>query len=269
MIRSERSRFTLSLLPAQDYPVIDSFASTQGFRIEERVFKRLLEKTQFAMAQQDVRYYLNGMLIEAREGKIRSVATDGHRLAVCEADVALPKDVDTQVILPRKAVLELHRLLQDSEKEINLEFTPNHLRLLFDETVFTSKLIDGRFPDYKKVIPDNERIVIADRERLRQALTRASILSNEKYRGIRFKLEENTLTLKAHNPEQEEAEEQVEVAYKEGEISIGFNVLYLLDVLGAITDEKVQIALSDSNSSAVIRGQETEDSEYVVMPMRL
>jgi DNA polymerase-3 subunit beta len=269
-LQSGRSRFSLSLLPARDYPVIEPTPSNSVFTIKESMLNRLIEKTQFAMAQQDVRYYLNGMLFEINNGDIRTVATDGHRLAMSQVAKSVQEDINQQIILPRKAVIELGRLLGNSDNDIKIEMNNSYIRVLMDNAVFTSKLIDGRFPEYQRVMPTgSDKEVEADKNSLRQSLTRASILSNEKYRGIRFELRENTLKLQAHNPEQEESEEELEVNYNGGELKIGFNVGYLLDAINAIGEESIIIELKDTNSSALIYGKENEESRYVVMPMRI
>lgn len=272
VIRSGRSRFTLSLLPAQDYPIIEPSATNETITVKQSSFKRLLEKTQFAMAQQDVRYYLNGMLLEIKDGTLRTVATDGHRLAMSELkDAADPDlDLDLQVIIPRKAVIELIRLLDASDSEIRIDLSSNHVRFHMGETLFTSKLIDGRFPDYQRVMPENaNKRMLANKELLKRSLQRASILSNEKYRGIRFKLNNGLLQLQAHNPEQEEAEEEIEVDFNEGEITIGFNVGYVLDVLSSLSGDEVEMMLQDSNNSVMVSEQGSTCEQYVIMPMRL
>lgn len=270
VIRSGRSRFTLGLLPAQDYPAIEPSVSSQVFTVEERILKRLLDKTQFAMAQQDVRYYLNGLMLECQDRVLRAVATDAHRLALCEVAAIGGEDLEFQVIVPRKAVVELGRLLTEAQTKAQIELSTNHLRMHTSELVFTTKLIDGKYPDYRRVIPqESENALTVDKESLRLALIRASILSNEKYRGIRVKLSPGLMELLAHNPEQEEAEEQVEIAYQGTELVIGFNVGYLVDVLGAIEEQMVEVDLRDSNSSALIHGVGSDDTRYVVMPMRL
>ena len=221
------------------------------------------------MAQQDVRYYLNGMLLEIDGLNLRAVATDGHRLAVCEAPLEAKARNAQQVIVPRKGVLELQRIL-DGEGEAELAIGTNHVRAQIGEVRFTSKLIDGKFPDYSRVIPASPPAQIrADRDALRQALQRTAILSNEKYRGIRITVKKNAVTVQAHNPEQEEAEEEIEVAYDGADLEVGFNVNYLLDALAAIDGAEVEIGLSDSNSSCLIRSPGTASSRYVVMPMRL
>ncbi|MES9927617.1 MAG: DNA polymerase III subunit beta [Candidatus Thiodiazotropha sp. 6PDIVS] len=269
-LQSGRSRFSLSVLPAQDYPVIEPTPSSTVFSIKESVLNVLIENTQFAMAQQDVRYYLNGMLLELTAGDIRTVATDGHRLAMSQSLKTIDEKTNLQVILPRKAVIELSRLLSDSEEEIKVELSNSYIKVLFEKTVFTSKLIDGRFPEYQRVMPSgSDKEVEAKKSSIKQSLTRASILSNEKYRGIRFHLKPNLLELQAHNPEQEESEEELEVTYEGEELKIGFNVGYLLDAISAIKEETIIIELKDTNSSALIYGKNNQDSKYVVMPMRI
>ncbi|MES9939715.1 MAG: DNA polymerase III subunit beta [Candidatus Thiodiazotropha sp. 6PLUC1] len=269
-LQSGRSRFSLSVLPARDYPVIEPTPSSSVFSIKESILNTLIENTQFAMAQQDVRYYLNGMLLELSGGDIRTVATDGHRLAMSQSLKAIEEQINLQVILPRKAVIELSRLLSDSEDEIKVELSNSYIKVLFEQTVFTSKLIDGRFPEYQRVMPSgSDKEVEAEKSTIKQSLTRASILSNEKYRGIRFHLKPNLLELQAHNPEQEESEEELEVTYQGDELKIGFNVGYLLDAISAIKEETIIIELKDTNSSALIYGKNNKDSKYVVMPMRI
>ena len=222
------------------------------------------------MAQQDVRYYLNGILMELAPGKIRLVATDGHRLALSAVDLDTGVSEDKQIIIPRKAVLELARLLDLSDSPANCILSQNHLRVETGELVFTTKLIDGKFPDYQRVIPvDGNKTMEVEREVLKQALGRISILSNEKYRGIRLSLTNGNLAIQANNPDQEEAEEELPVDYTEAEMEIGFNVTYLIDVLNVLNSDKVQVKLKDSNSSAIISDSEDESSLYVVMPMRL
>jgi DNA polymerase-3 subunit beta len=268
-IRGGRSRFTLSSLPATDFPVIEEINAQQTLTLEQGEFRRLIDKTHFSMAQQDVRYYLNGLLLETDGKSLRAVATDGHRLAICEMALKDGKTGQQQVIVPRKGVLELQRIL-GTEGSIELAIGTNHVRAQIGEIRFTSKLIDGRFPEYGRVIPANpSKKVEADREALRAALQRTAILSNEKYRGIRLTARPDLLVIQAHNPEQEEAEDQVEVDYKGDEVEIGFNVNYLLDALGAIETEKVEIGLTDANSSCLIHAPGTVHTRYVVMPMRL
>jgi DNA polymerase-3 subunit beta len=268
-LRGGRSRFTLSSLPAAEFPLVEEINAQHTLTIAQGEFRRLIDKTHFSMAQQDVRYYLNGLLLETDGKALRAVATDGHRLALCETELAGKAKTTHQVIVPRKGVLELQRIL-GADGDIELAVGTNHVRAQIGDIRFTSKLIDGRFPEYGRVIPNSPpRVVEADREALRQALQRTAILSNEKYRGIRLMARPDLLTLQAHNPEQEEAEDQVEVSYKGEEVEIGFNVNYLLDALTAIEGDKVEIGLTDSNSSCLIHAPGTSHTRYVVMPMRL
>ena len=268
-IKAGRSRFTLSTLPAAEFPVVDEINAQQTLSVSQGEFRRLIDKTHFSMAQQDVRYYLNGMLLETEGKSLRAVATDGHRLALCETELANRAKSAQQVIVPRKGVLELQRVL-GTEGNLELAVGTNHVRAQVGHVRFTSKLIDGRFPEYGRVIPANPtKMIQADREVLRSALQRTAILSNEKYRGIRLVLKSDVLTLQAHNPEQEEAEDQIEVSYNGDELEVGFNVNYLLDALSAIDTEKVEIGLTDANSSCLIRAPGGTAARYVVMPMRL
>jgi DNA polymerase-3 subunit beta len=269
VIKAGRSRVSLSTLPAAEFPVIDDINSQQTVQVPRKELLRLLEKTHFSMAQQDVRYYLNGMLLEIDGMVLRAVATDGHRLALCESPLAARAKTTQQVIVPRKGVLELQRVLTD-EGVAELAIGTNHIRAQIGDIRFTSKLIDGRFPEYSRVIPAAPAAAIrADRDVLRQALQRTAILSNEKYRGIRVTVKRNTVTVQAHNPEQEEAEEEIEVGYEGVDLEVGFNVNYLLDALAAIDGQDVELGLTDSNSSCLIRSPGTTTARYVVMPMRL
>jgi len=268
-LKAARSRFTLSSLRAADFPTVEEIAAQQTLKVDRQAFRRLLEKTHFSMAQQDVRYYLNGLLFETEGETLRAVATDGHRLALAEIQLGNAAERNEQVIVPRKGVLELQRLL-DGEGEVDLTLGANHIRVQLDGIRLTSKLIDGRFPEYDRVVPKGvENVISADRGLLRQALQRTAILSNEKYRGVRLNLGQNSLTIQANNPEQEEAEEALEVEYSGPEMEIGFNVNYLLDALGAVDEDQVHMGLGDSNSSCLITGPTTENTKFVVMPMRL
>lgn len=268
-LKSGRSRFTLTTLPASEFPGVEEEPDTFSLQLSQQRLKELLEATSFAMAQQDVRYYLNGMLFEVDPAYLRLVATDGHRLAMetlsMDNDISEPQ----QLILPRKGVMEMARLL-DSDGDIHLTFGQNHLRATVTEYTFTSKLVDGKFPDYNRVLPKGgNKTVVGDCQLLRQAFSRVSILSNEKYRGVRVELSSGQLKVVANNPEQEEAEEVVNVQYEGDGLEIGFNVSYLIDVLTTVSSEKVRITLSDPNSSALLEAEEGSDAVYVVMPMRL
>ena len=269
-IRSGKSRFTLATLPAADFPVVEQVQGDNRFSMTQSQLKELIDRTQFSMAQQDVRYYLNGLMLEIGDGLLRAVATDGHRLALCDMDIDTAAQGSRQVIVPRKGIQELQRLLEDSDAPVQVEIGSNHLRVRTADVCFTSKLVDGRFPDYERVVPKGgDKLVVADRELFRQALLRTSILSNEKYRGIRLNLEKNNVKIQAHNPEQEEADEEFEVNYDGAPLEVGFNVTYLLDVLATVRSSDVEITLSDSNSSCLIRQPGSEQYRYVVMPMRL
>ncbi len=269
VIKAGRSRFSLSTLSALEFPVIDDIHAQQSVKLARKELLRLVQKTHFSMAQQDVRFYLNGMLLEIDGQLLRAVATDGHRLALSEASLNVKANTSQQVIVPRKGVLELQRILTE-EGDAELAIGTNHVRAQIGDVRFTSKLIDGRFPEYSRVIPAAATYAIkADRDVLRQALQRTSILSNEKYRGIRMTVKKNVLTVQAHNPEQEEAEEEIEVGYEGSDLEVGFNVNYLLDALAAIDGQEVELGLTDSNSSCLIRSPGNTGSRYVVMPMRL
>lgn len=272
-VKSGNSRFSLSTLPARDFPNVENSLGTHELTLKQGHLKRLIDRTGFAMAQQDVRYYLNGMLWELDSKQLRVVATDGHRLAMCtlKENIKVTGDGGAQVILPRKGVLELSRLLTEDDAEIQINIGSNHIRATTGEFTFTSKLVDGKFPDYDKVVPRApSNILKGSRQDLRQAFTRTAILSNEKFRGVRLKLTANTLDIVANNPEQEEAEETVPVNYAGEVLEIGFNVSYLLDVLGVLSGDQIKLSLADPNSSALLEEESDDgDSLYVVMPMRL
>ena len=272
-VKAGRSRFTLSTLPAADFPAVEANAGDISLEMEQALVKQLIDGTAFAMAQQDVRYYLNGLYFEVLGGRLRVVATDGHRLALATAPQRV-EATDLGVIIPRKGVLELSRLLEGTTP-IALSIGTNHIRATTEQFTFTSKLVDGKFPDYERVIPKNpDKLVVGDRAELKQAFTRTAILSNEKYRGVRLRLSQNSLDITANNPEQEQAEEVVAVEYSGAEMEIGFNVSYLLDVLSVLSQAQVRLCLSDEASSALLEhAQPPSDQEperlYVVMPMRL
>lgn len=269
VLRAGRSRFTLSSLPAAEFPLVEEINAQQHLSVSRKGLRELIDKTHFSMAQQDVRYYLNGMLLETEGEVLRAVATDGHRLALCETQLEAPSVSAQQVIVPRKGVLELQRTLV-GEGNLEVAVGTNHIRINIGDIRLTSKLIDGRFPEYARVLPARpSKIIEANRELLRQSFQRTAILSNEKYRGIRLNLKPGTLTIQAHNPEQEEAEDELEVSYEGEELEIGFNVSYLLDALAALDTEKVEIGLTDPNSSCLVRSPGAARARYVVMPMRL
>ncbi|OOH92427.1 DNA polymerase III subunit beta [Pasteurellaceae bacterium 15-036681] len=269
LIRADRSKFSLATLPASDYPSLMDWKPEVDFTIEQGTLARLIDATQFSMANQDARYFLNGMKFETEGNLLRTIATDGHRLAVCT--MALNQELLTHsVIVPRKAVLELSRLVGATADGVRLEIGTSNLRVAMNNTVFTTKLIDGRFPDYRRVLPRNaDRILEADAEVLKRALVRAAILSNDKFRGVRLALSNNLLKITANNPEQEEAEEIIDVSYQSTEMEIGFNVSYMLDVLNSLKCQRVRVSLVDANSSCLIEDCDNSSAEYVIMPMRL
>lgn len=270
VVRSGRSRFTLATLPAVDFPQVPSGDADVDLTLGQDVIRALIDDVSFAMAQQDVRYFLNGMLLEVSQDQLRAVATDGHRLAMSTVSAEGGSSDRVRAIIPRKGVIEIGRLLDGENETATVQMGGNHLQVKSGGFTLTTKLVDGQFPDYEKVIPsDTSRIILGDRDTLRQAFQRASILSNEKYRGVRLMVEGEQLTIQANNPEQEEAEEVVAVEFNGDALEIGFNVSYLLDVLGVLDTDQVKLSVSDANSSALIEGPGHDSALYVVMPMRL
>jgi DNA polymerase-3 subunit beta len=268
-LKSGRSRFTLATLPATEFPTVEDIDVVERTMVTEATLKELIGRTAFAMAHQDVRFYLNGMLLDLREQSLRCVATDGHRLALCETVADGTIKTRRQIIIPRKGVTELQRLL-DGEGELELEFGKNHLRVTRADFVLTTKLIDGRFPDYEAVIPIGaDKIVQVARDELRMALQRVAILSNEKYRGVKLEVSPGKLTIVAHNPEQEEATEVLEVQTVIDHLSVGFNVIYLQEALSSLRGVEVMLCLRDGNSSCLVRDADNDRSRHVVMPLRL
>ncbi len=270
LISSGRGRYTLSTLPATEFPATDQVETLESVKIQEVDLKKLLDKTSFSMANQDVRYYLNGLLFEFHDGTLTTVATDGHRLAVCDLESDLGVAQDRQMIVPRKGVLELSRMLSESEDLVELALGKNHIRLVKGSMIFTSKLIDGRFPDYQAVIPKGtDKHISLDRQNFMLALQRASILSNEKYKGVRLEASSDSVKIVAHNPQHEEAVEELEAELNFEHIAIGFNVTYLLDALNAIEGNSVVMALKDANSSCLISSEAGGRDKHVVMPLKL
>jgi DNA polymerase-3 subunit beta len=270
LVKAGKSRFTLQTLPAEDFPRLARPAGESAkFALSQKAFRRLLGLVQYAMAQQDIRYYLNGLLMVAEGGELKLVATDGHRLAYASLAIGgkLPRQ---EVIVPRKTVIELTKLLADSDDEVKVELAPTQAAFNFGAIELVSKLIDGKFPDYTRVIPTGHKNKLAiGREPLRQALQRAAILSNEKFRGVRWVLTDGSLKIVAANAEQEEAQEELEVKYAGDALDIGFNVNYLLDVLNNVGGAEIECAFGDSSSSALISYGNEKDFKYVVMPMRI
>ncbi len=269
VISSGRSKFTLSTMPGNEFPNVEQGSGELTFECTADQIKRLIDRTSFAMAHQDVRYYLNGMLWEVTNGQLRAVATDGHRLAMSTLQLPITTEEKIQAILPRKGVVELSRLLSE-EGGVEVMIGDNHIRVKGADFLFTSKLVDGAYPDYDRVLPkDGTLRITGEIDVLRQAFSRTAILSNEKYRGVRLAFSENLLMMSATNPEQEEAQEEVEVSYVGEPFEIGFNVNYILDVLNNLDGNAVSVTLSGANSSALLEGAADKDSVYVIMPMRL
>jgi len=270
LVKAGKSRFTLQTLAAEDFPRLARPAGDSArFELEQRDLRRLLALVQYAMAQQDIRYYLNGLLMVVEEGSLKLVATDGHRLAYAALKLGaqLPRQ---EVIVPRKTVLELGKLLADSDDAVKIELSATQAAFSFGAVDLVSKLIDGKFPDYTRVIPASHKNRLqAEREPLRQALLRAAILSNEKFRGVRWVLGDGSLKIVSSNAEQEEAHEELEVKYAGDALDIGFNVNYLLDVLNNVSGEAIECAFGDAASSALITYASEKDFKYVVMPMRI
>jgi len=269
-LNAGRSRFTLTTLPASEFPTVDEIELVEKVSLPEEALRDLMERTAFAMANQDVRYYLNGMLLDLQEHTLRCVATDGHRLAMKETQLQSSVSTRRQIIIPRKGVNELVGLLETGEGQVELEFGRNHLRVRRGDVVFTSKLIDGRFPDYEAVIPlGADKSATLDREVLRSALQRAAILSNEKYRGVKLELSSGKMRIVAHNPEQEEAVEELEAETVVSDLAVGFNVGYLLDALSALRGERARLNLRDAQSSCLVQEDDSEEARHVIMPLRL
>src|SRR3982750_123075 len=270
ILKGGKSKFTLQTLPAEDFPLVQEAANFGPvFSVPQKTLKDLLNQVSFAMAVHDIRYYLNGILFVAEGKQLSLVATDGHRLAYASAmlDVEVPRQ---EVILPRKTVLELQRLLSDAEGAIEMQFANNQAKFAFGGMEFVTKLVEGKFPDYNRVIPKNHKNhVTLGRAPLLSSLQRAAILTSEKFKGVRVNIEPGTLRIASSNAEQEEAKEELEVDYAGDTIEIGFNVTYLMDALANMSQEMIKIELQDTNSSALITVPEQAGFKYVVMPMRI
>jgi len=276
-VKAGKSHFSLQTLPAEDFPKISALAESQRtIKLSQGSLKKLLDSVQYAMAQQDIRYYLNGLLLIDDASNIRVVATDGHRLALITHSTGTKPEQETEsakkqeVILPRKSIIELIKLLNDSDDEVIIEIGQNQVRFSFSNIIMISKIVEGKFPDYNKVVPINyQNKVEINRIQLLHALQRASILSNEKFSGVRLVLTQNSLRIICSNNEQEEAQEELEINYEGTPLDIGFNVRYLLDVLNNSHDENITCSFGDVNSSALITVPSNDNFKYVVMPMRI
>ena len=268
-IKSGKSRFSLQTLPAMDFPKLNNqLENAKKITLPQKELKSLLHSVQYAMAQQDVRYYLNGVLLIVEGNKLKAVATDGHRLAY-NAGTIEGNYEKQEIILPRKAVLELSKLLADNDENVDLEFSQQQVKANFSGITLTTKIIEGKFPDYERVIPKYDNHLNMERTMVQQALQRAAILSNEKFRGVRFVLTEKNLSILSSNSEQEEAQEEIETDYHGEPLDIGFNVNYLMDGLNNISSSTTTFSFGDPNSSILITTSESEEFRYVVMPMRI
>ena len=271
ILKGGKSKFTLQTLPAEDFPLVQEAASFgPAFSVPQKTLKALLGQVSFAMAVHDIRYYLNGILFVAEGKKLSLVSTDGHRLAFASATLEVDVPIKQEVILPRKTVLELQRLMSDAEGAIDIQFANNQAKFTFDGMEFVTKLVEGKFPDYNRVIPKGHRNnVTLGRQALLSCLQRTAILTSDKFKGVRLNLEPGTLRVASTNAEQEEAVDELDIDYGGDAIEIGFNVTYIIDVLGNMGQDMVRIDLADGNSSALVTIPDNEDFKYVVMPMRI
>ncbi len=270
-VKSGKSRFNLQTLSAEDFPRLAlAEASATSFSVPQKLLKSLLGLVQYAMAQQDIRYYLNGLLMVVEEGQLKLVATDGHRLAYASRELEGKNLSKQEVILPRKTIIELSKLLDDSDDPVAIELSSAQAKFSFGNVILVSKLVDGKFPDYGRVIPQNQpKKLKLERIALLQALQRAAILTSDKFRGVRWVLGEGSLKISCSNTEQEEAQEELDVPYRGETLDIGFNVGYLVDVLNNLEVAEVECGLGDANSSALFTLPGRSDFKYVVMPMRI
>jgi len=270
-IQAGKSRFALQTLGAEEFPTVAvNEAFSASFSLPQKQLKHLFQMVHFAMAQQDIRYYLNGLLLVTEGEHVRVVATDGHRLAYCHAQIDGAELARQEVIIPRKTVLELQRLLADNDEPVNIDVSGNQVRFRFGEVEMVSKLVEGKFPDYQRVVPSGyTKKMVCGRDTLASSLTRASILTSDKFKGVRISLAPGLVKIQTSNAEQEEATEEIEVDYGNEPMEIGFNVSYLQDVLANLKTEQVQIEFGDANSSALLTVPENADFKYVVMPMRI
>ncbi|ALS59721.1 MULTISPECIES: DNA polymerase III subunit beta [Pandoraea] len=270
-VQAGKSRFQLQTLAAEDFPTVaEAKDYAASFALPQRTFRQLLAMVHFAMAQQDIRYYLNGMLLVVDGEEIKAVATDGHRLAYSSTKIAGEKFAKQEVIIPRKTILELQRLMEDIDDPVQIDVAPSQVKFRFANVELVSKLVEGKFPDFTRVIPKGyANSFTISREELHRSLQRAAIVTSDKFKGVRFTLAPNLLTIIASNSEQEEAREEIEIDYSGDSVDIGFNVTYLLDVLANLKVEQVKISLGDANSSALITLPDNDEFKYVVMPMRI
>jgi DNA polymerase-3 subunit beta len=269
-VKSGRSRFSLSTLPADNYPAFDLASPEVELAVSARVLKKAMEKTLYAMALQDVRYYLNGLLLDLDGGLLRTVSSDGHRLAVYEETLEGVDVEPRQVIVPRKGVMELYRLLGDQDEPVTLGIAANNIRVLMGGVSFSAKLIEGRFPDFRRVMPrDITKTIHIGKDLFKSALTRVAVLSTEKIKGVSLEVRGNTMKLQAQNPEHEEAEEELEVRLEGEGLSVGFNAAYLLDAINNVDADEVRLSFTDAGNSCLIEDPQNQKYRFIVMPMRL
>jgi DNA polymerase III subunit beta len=269
-LNSGRSRFTLNTLPAENYPEFEETAYEYQFFINAGKFKKALEKTMFCMASQDVRYYLNGLFLNISNSKFKLVASDGHRLAIYESELDQPTGYEARIILPRKAVQELNRLLDDDETELDIQFSANHIKVLYKNVIFSSKLIDAKFPDFSKVF--NQPFLtplMVQKQLLKEALTRVAILSNEKFKGVTLDIGADVIKLYTHNPEHDEAEEEIIIQFIGDPLSISFNSQYILEAVSNLDSEMAMLTIAENASSCFIEEPEQPSYKFIVMPMRM
>lgn len=269
-ISSARSRFVLSCLPASSYPEFTESGMDKSFNIAGSFLKKALEKTIFCMANQDVRYYLNGLLLHISNSKIKFVASDGHRLSIFETSLEQPTDYEVKIILPRKGAIELHRLLTEADNQLTVVFSNNNVKIIINELSFSAKLVDAKYPDFSKVFQQSffKPITVA-KQILKDSLTRVAVLSNEKFKGVTLDFSANNLKISTHNPEHDEAEDELTIDYEAEALSIAFNAQYLLDAVSNIDTDGVILTISNNASSCFIEPSETADYKFIVMPMRL
>lgn len=269
-IQSQRSRFSLTCLPAEHYPEFSESALDHQFFINAGKFKRALDKTLFCMANQDVRYYLNGLLLHLSNTRLKLVASDGHRLAIYEDQIEQGADVETRIILPRKGIIELARLIDDPDAELRIRFSNNNIKIHFNNLIFSAKLVDSKYPDFGKVFQQTFYSEIhVQRQNLKDALTRVAILSNEKYKGVTLDIQPGMLKLSAHNPEQDEAEEELVIEYHDQPLTISFNAHYLLDAVSNLDSELAVFTIATDTSSCFIDEPDDQPYKFIVMPMKL
>ena len=270
LIKAGKSKFSLATLSASEYPLIENIETYDSLCLEIPVLKKLLIQSAFCMAVQDVRYFLNGLLFEIDNNKVRCVAADGHRLALSEAEFNNDNNINKQLLIPRKGVLELQKLIRDKNQDIQINVGKNHINFICENTSLTSKLIDGNFPDYQTVIPLNmEKTLTTDKNLLKSALQRVAILSNEQYKGVKLNITNDLMKIVGHNPEQEQAEEVIEIVSDIDEIKTGFNVTYLIDAINAIEGDIIMFNFKDAVSSCLIKHPEDNSCRLVIMPIRI